>query len=121
LHEKIPSIPPSIEEEMKIFMEKYPQFSFTTLDEHLRQSEMAFETFFKAPKIDSESSYELLVCHGNLIRFFICKALLIDIDTWIKLEMNHCGISIVNINDSGNMQLVSHNETKHIPSSMVSV
>ena len=120
LQESIPSIPPKMNGSVIALMHVSLQLSHTTLDEDLKRSEKAFEIFFKPPLKDEQSFNDIIVCHGNIIRFFMCKLLAIDIDNWIKFRMNHCGISCVTIEDTGAMKIVSHNETKHMPFSLLS-
>ena len=79
-----------------------------------RQVEKAFAKYFKASRKDS---VDVLVCHGNVIRFLVCKVLGIDTLTWRTLDIKQCGISIVQIRSKGNNRqvLLSHNEVGHIP------
>jgi len=53
-------------------------------------------------------SHEVLVCHGIILRCFVCCALAINVDTWGKLNIDHCGISAMR-------RLLTHNETGCLP------
>jgi serine/threonine-protein phosphatase PGAM5 len=78
------------------------------------QLEKAYKKYFKLGRKDS---VEVLVCHGNVIRFLICKALGIDTDSWRKLDILQGSISVVKLRSKGTLrvQVVSHNDVGHIP------
>lgn len=73
--------------------------------------ERVFSTFF-AP-VKSETS-ELIVCHGNLIRYLVARSLGVPARTWTKLVSNHCGITRIFVRES-RLRVVSYNETGHLP------
>ncbi len=78
--------------------------------------EAAFERFFKKPV---RRSTELVVCHGNIIRYFVCRALGIAVRRWIQLGTNHTGITRIVVKDNGDMGVASYNETSHLPRKLV--
>lgn len=78
------------------------------------QFERAFAHFFVPPP-DGRTTYELLVCHGNIIRYFVTAALKTDPDLWTNLLIHHCGITRVMIDHDGDMYLISHNDIGHLP------
>lgn len=93
------------------------EFGFTDekkLKLHKAQADRAFKKYFQSPK---KNSVEVLVCHGNIIRYLICRLLEIDTLTWRKLDIQQCGISIIEVRSSGpNPKVVlSHNDVGHIP------
>ncbi len=93
------------------------KYGFTN-DESLLESEAyaekAFKKYFKSPK---RNSLEVIVCHGNLIRFLICRVLGIDTLNWRNLDIQQCGISVVELRSTGDQRkvLISHNDVGHIP------
>lgn len=65
--------------------------------------------------------YRIVVCHANIIRWFICKALGVDPDgTWGRMRYNHCGITALEVDSVGNVQLVNMNQTGHLDTTMLS-
>lgn len=120
LQELIPSLPSILKSPTIALMHVSLQLSHNTIEDHQSRSYKAFETFFNPPKKDEDSYSDLIVCHGNIIRYFLCKILDINVDNWIKFDINHCGITCVTIEDNGNMKLISHNETKHLPNDLLS-
>jgi serine/threonine-protein phosphatase PGAM5 len=115
LREAIPGIPPRIAAQILELIEKSPNFSHDTIHADKKRVDQAFETFFTAPDADADPSNEVLVCHGNILRYLVCKALDINVDTWAKININHCGITSISIDSQSRMRLLTHNETRHIP------
>jgi len=62
---------------------------------------------------------DLIVAHGNLIRFFVCRVLDVDVKSWGYMDIDHCSISVVRINHNGWTQLVRLNDTAHLPDALV--
>ena len=76
------------------------------------RAEKAFKRFFRpasTPKTD------VVVCHGNIIRFFACKALGVPARVWINMASLHCGITEVSVLPNGETRLMSYNDTGHLP------
>ena len=74
--------------------------------------ERAFDRFFATP---TKSSTELIVCHGNIIRYFVCRALGVPISRWLRLGTNHAAITRIVVKDTGVVGLAAFNETAHLP------
>lgn len=62
---------------------------------------------------------ELVVCHGNLIRFIVCRALRAPLARWLRMTTSHCGLTRVLVRDTGAVRVVSYNETSHLPTKLV--
>ena len=45
--------------------------------------------------------FDILVCHGNLIRYFMCRALQIPPEAWLRLSVFNCSISYIMIKPNG--------------------
>lgn len=78
-----------------------------------KQADQAFKKFFQFSKT---SQTELLVCHGNIIRYLICKSLGIETDTWTKFDIKQCGLCIVELDSkTKKMMVITHGDVGHIP------
>lgn len=79
------------------------------------QAERAFKKYFKLQR--SGDVTEVLVCHGNIIRYLICRLLQIDSLTWRQMDIQQCAISVVELRSKGfnKKTLISHNDVGHIP------
>ncbi len=62
---------------------------------------------------------ELVVCHGNLIRYLVCRALHTPVAKWLRMATSHCGLTRVVVRDTGAVRVVSYNETSHLPTKLV--
>jgi len=61
----------------------------------------------------------VVVCHGNLIRYFVCRALKVPIVRWTRMNSSHCALTRILIRDTGAIRVVSYNETAHLPPKLV--
>ena len=80
------------------------------------RAEKAFRKFFSPSKKDRT---ELLVCHGNLIRYFVCRAMGVSFSKWVKLNSHHCALTRIVVRGTGAVRVVSYNETGHLPEKLV--
>ena len=79
----------------------------------------ADQAFAKIVRTSRADRRELVVCHGNLIRYFMCLALKTPFTKWLRMTTSHCGISRVVVRDTGAVRVVSYNETAHLPIRLV--
>jgi len=77
-----------------------------------RQAEEAFDKYFKRAR--GKDKQEIVVCHGNLIRYFVSRVLQVEPETWVKMASSNCGISQVVISPTM-IGLISHNDVGHLP------
>ncbi|CAH0480891.1 unnamed protein product [Peronospora belbahrii] len=69
---------------------------------------------------NDEESYCILVCHANLIRYFLCRALGVDPTTmWGHFEINHCGVTRIDVCSDQPTKIIAVNETGHLPLSLI--
>jgi len=79
----------------------------------LRRVEEAYIKYFKPAGEHDE--HEVVVCHGNVIRYFICRVLNVSIYSWLNYEIFNCSISEIEIDEYGATKLISYNESCHLP------
>lgn len=118
LREAIPSIPPRIATHILDLMARDPNITHESIHEDQKRADEAFNQFFVPPQ-DEDDTHDVLVCHGNILRYLMCKALGVNADTWAKMNINHCGITTIMIDENGLMRLHSHNETRHLPIDLI--
>lgn len=63
---------------------------------------------------------ELLVCHGNVIRYLVLKALHQDPKGWLGMTVAHASLTIVRVRADGSMTVLGVGDVGHIPPNMVS-
>lgn len=60
--------------------------------------EAGFREFFHRADPDQfEPTYELLVCHGNVIRYCTLRALQLTPEAWLRLSHANCGITTLRV------------------------
>jgi len=109
LWECVPCVPPRYAE----YFEDYPA---EDLARDKEQAEKAFDRYFKRAR--GEDKHEIVVSHGNLIRYFVCRVLQAP-KAWGRMDLCNCGISEVLIKSDGGMILVSHNDVRHLPNHLI--
>lgn len=109
LRECIPCLPRRATAWMK-------QLSPEKIKQHQHWVETAFARYFT--KAEEGDRHDILVCHGNILRYLICRALRVPPDAWSYADIHNCGISEVAVNQQGETILISHNDTGHLPYSM---
>lgn len=86
---------------------------------HIRaDKERLDEAFRRLFKPTRTSRTDIVVCHGNVIRYFVCRALRIPARTWVRFESVHCGITEFVVHAGGGTRLCSYNDTGHLPRRM---
>jgi serine/threonine-protein phosphatase PGAM5 len=88
-------------------------------DERLADRARADSAWTKLFRTSRTDRLELVVCHGNLIRYLVCRALRVSVGRWTRMNSNHCGITRILIRDTGAIRVVAYNETAHLPRHLV--
>ena len=94
------------------------------------RADRAYDTLFRTTK---RSRTEIVVCHGNLIRYLVCRALGIAPKLWMRLDSTHCGLTEFRVLSSprkagtpshprkagtpskGIVRVVRYNDVGHLP------
>ncbi|OAF67261.1 Phosphoglycerate mutase family member 5 [Intoshia linei] len=63
--------------------------------------ETAFRNYFSRPAEGRRVSNELIVCHANVIRYFICRLLQVNPNAWLRMCLSNCSITRVTICANG--------------------
>lgn len=105
LRECIPCVPP-------VFSESYSEVPSERIARGREQAEEAYARYFKRAR--GKDKHEIVVCHGNLMRYFVSRALGVDPETWGSMGIVNCGISLVRITPRWTI-LMCHNDSGHLP------
>jgi serine/threonine-protein phosphatase PGAM5 len=65
------------------------------------QLDKAFAEFFKPAVNDPE--HDILVFHGNAIRYLVTKVLGVDTNAWLGMSIGHASITVVQVKPDGAM------------------
>ncbi len=78
--------------------------------------EKAFDLFF-TPSPDHDR-HDIIVCHGNVIRWFVTKVLKVDPLAWLGMSIGNCSLTVVKVKPDGAMKLLFYGDVGHIPPNM---
>jgi serine/threonine-protein phosphatase PGAM5 len=59
--------------------------------------------------------HQVLACHGNVIRWFVTRALGADTKQWAQMEIANGGITVIAIRPDGAARLLIYDEIAHVP------
>ncbi len=89
----------------------------TEKEQCVKNIEQAFKEFF-TPSPDANDRNDIIVCHGNVIRYFVTKVLKVDTMSWLQMSITNCSLTIVRIKPDGTMKLDAFSDYGHIPENM---
>ena len=73
----------------------------------------AWRRYF-VPTLEHDT-YDVLVCHGNVIRWTLMRALGADTKYWSNQDVGNCSLSIIAVRPDGSIRLVMYSDVGHIP------
>jgi serine/threonine-protein phosphatase PGAM5 len=82
------------------------------LQTDFEQARQAWEKYFIPAK--GKDRYDIIVSHGNLIRYFVMRALQVPPENWVNTDIYNCSICEITIETNGRPMLVSHNDSGHL-------
>ena len=74
---------------------------------------VAWQRYF-VPSPDRDT-YDVLVCHGNVIRWTLMRAVGGDTKHWSDHDAGNCSLSIIAVRPDGSIRLVMYSDVGHIP------
>jgi broad specificity phosphatase PhoE len=80
------------------------------------QAKAAWQKYFIPAR--GKDHNDIIVCHGNIMRYFVMRALMVPPEAWCNTDLYNCGISEIVIGDDGRIMLLSHNDNGHLPAEM---
>jgi serine/threonine-protein phosphatase PGAM5 len=75
------------------------------------------ERFTPATNADGN---DLIVAHGNVIRYFVMKALGVDTHAWLGFSIAHASLTVIRVRADGTMSVISVGDIGHIPPNLQS-
>ncbi|KAE8634809.1 hypothetical protein XENTR_v10002445 [Xenopus tropicalis] len=83
--------------------------------------EAAFRHFIhRADPKQEADSYEILICHANVIRYIVCRALQLPPEAWLRMSLNNGSISYLVIRPNGNVSLRMLGDSGFMPPEKIS-
>ena len=65
-------------------------------------------------KRKQEHEFEIIVCHGNVIRYFFMRALQLPPEAWLRLSLCNCSLSYFTIGSSGRVSCRMLGDVGHL-------
>lgn len=97
--------------------ESRPEYTRLASDEEMDACEAnlaaAYAKYLQpTPEADT---YDVLVCHGNVIRWLVCKSLGLDPTLWRRFTIGNGSITTLVVAPDGVIRMASYSDTGHIP------
>lgn len=97
--------------------ESRPDYTRLDSDEAMSACETnlqaAFARYFvPTPEADT---HDVLVCHGNVIRWLFCKAMQMDPLLWRRFTIGNGSLTVFAVAPDGVVRLAAYSDTGHIP------
>lgn len=77
------------------------------------RAERALQKFFRP--VRGADRHELIVAHGNIIRYFLLTVLGLRPKLWSQCDIHNCGLSEIRILPDGERLVIALNDTGHLP------
>jgi serine/threonine-protein phosphatase PGAM5 len=82
-----------------------------------RQLDKLFAEHFRPAS--GQPRHELLVCHGNVIRYLITKALGVDSKAWLELSVGHSSLTTIRVEADGSYRVIAAGDVGHLPANLL--
>jgi serine/threonine-protein phosphatase PGAM5 len=97
--------------------ESRPEFTRIASDEEMAACEVNLNAAFAKYLVATPAAdtYDVLVCHGNVIRWLVTKSLGIDVLNWRRLQLGNGSITALAVGPDGTVRLAAYSDTGHLP------
>ncbi len=93
-----------------------PNFTRSMARQDRARMDAAYDRYFKP--LRSGQREELLVAHGNIIRYFISRAMGDSVSKWARVPLMQGSLTVMTVAMSGRAMLMSFNDVGHLPAKM---
>lgn len=94
------------------FLERFAAYPPEEFEADRVQAEAAFDRFFQP--LRRGVRHEVVVCHGNLIRYFVCRLLHVNPAAWGYMDVRQCSITEVVLHPAWS-RVVALGDVGHLP------
>jgi serine/threonine-protein phosphatase PGAM5 len=81
------------------------------------QFDRLFARYFKPAK--GHARTDLMVCHGNVIRYLVTRALGVDSTAWLEMSVGNASITEIRIEPDGRFKVIALGDVGHLPPGML--
>lgn len=93
-------------------------FSRKELADCKARLDRVFARFFKPAT--GHPQRDLLVCHGDVIRYMVTRAMHVDTKAWLEMSVGNASITVIRMQPDGRMKVISVGDVGHIPPNLQS-
>jgi serine/threonine-protein phosphatase PGAM5 len=95
-----------------------PRESPAALSACKQQLDAAFAKFFTPAS--GAHRHDVLVCHGNVIRYLTTRALGVDPQAWVAMSVAHTSVTIIEVHANGSFRVIAVGDVGHVPANLQS-
>ena len=77
--------------------------------------EAAFRKYIHRADSKLYDSVDVLVCHSNVIQYFVCRALQFAPEAWSRFAVQNGSITVMQVDKKGDVIVTALGESGHIP------
>ena len=81
------------------------------------QFDRLFARYFKPASGHGQT--DLMVCHGNVIRYLVTRALGVDTAAWLEMSVGNASITRIRIEADGSFKVIAVGDVGHLPPNML--
>lgn len=81
------------------------------------QLEAAWQRLFQ-PATAGHDEHDIVVCHGNVIRWFVTRALAVDPAAWLGMGVSNGSLTTIQVRADGSCKVLGVGDSGHIPYEM---
>ena len=96
---------------------KFPNAPIEVIQAGQKHAATAFAKYLRPTR--SSDKIEIIVSHGNLIRYLAARVLGGLTDTWFRMRTLNCGVTEIVIESNEQRWLVSYNDVGHLPAELI--
>lgn len=67
------------------------------------------------PAGGDRDEHDIVICHGNIIRWWVCKALKVEPEAWLEMSIANASVTVLQVRADGSTKLISFADSGHIP------
>jgi serine/threonine-protein phosphatase PGAM5 len=67
------------------------------------------------PAQAGSDEHDIVVCHGNVIRWFMARVVGNRAENWLTASIANCSVTVVQVRADGSTKLISFADSGHIP------
>lgn len=92
--------------------------------QHHDRIEKGFQKYFHRNTITSQEGelpheFEIIVCHANVIRYFVCRSLQLPPEAWLRFLTFNCSLTHIVIRPNGNVSVWALGDVGHLEPSQI--